>query len=459
MKISNLLPIFLLSLFVFSCNNTKDNAAYKEIKDKNLAGEELLVALSNFELEHSTHFESKVDLASFYYIVGEYSKSYEYCIRAESVIKNAKKDKEGKKAICVLNGTRARLEYLKGNFDKAMEYCDAAIKDKENGKIFIYTKGQILVTMNKLDEALEVFDKAYKEDPEDAASEELKSYMYLLAGHERFDEAKVILDKYFETGKYFAEMGEFASAVYEKTGDIDLSVMSTFYDFLFYASFDSKVLISYPANIIKIRETVKTKGVSSDYDAILNYVESFFYLDESVNYDSDFFIAKYIAITKRIANKTVTKDDIQELLKMEKHFSIFPIFYYQVYNALTIAEPKALDITAVLEKIITLNNNNIYVSFAKTELGKQFGLSKEESQKLLIDTEVDKIINKYKKSSAIEDLNPIFDLLEMPENNYELQTLVYLKMQYKNLGLEPVFLKKRELCSNKLGERIDYILH
>lgn len=454
-----LLSILIASLFVISCRNTKDNQAYEQLRQQNLSGDELLVQLVDFEMQHSNHFESKVDLASFYALIGDYPKAYEYCIRAESVIKNAPHDKNGKKAVCILNGTRAKVEYMRGDFDSAVEFCNAAIKDKDNGSIFKFLKGQILISMNKLDDALSVFDEAYKENPDNAANDDLKSYMYLLAGHERFDEAKVILNKYFESGVYFSELGAFASTVYEKTGDIDLSLMSTFYDFLFYAGFEPSVLVSYPANIQKIRETAKAKGLSSDYESALNFLESFFTLDESVKYESDFFIAKYISIAKRTARKTVTKDDIQQLLKMEKHFSIFPIFYYQVYNALTVAEPKALDITAVLEKIISLNNGNSYVSFAKKQLGSRLGLSEQDSQKILVAAEVDKIVNNYKKSASMDDLAPLFDLLEMPENNYELQTLVYLKMEYKNLGLESAFLKKRELCSNKLGERIDYILN
>lgn len=459
MKIRRAIFILLTSLFVFSCNNTKDNADYQALKEKNLSGENLLMELVKFETEHSEHFESKVDLASFYGLIENWPKAYEYCVRAESVIKNAPKNREGKKAVCILNGTRAKVEYNTGNFDTAMEYCNAAIKDKTNGKVFAYLKGQILVSQNKLDEAFEVFDKAYKDDPDSAASEDFKSYMYLLASHDKFEDAKNILSKYFETGNYYSEFGAFASGIYEKTGDTNLSLLSTFYDFLFYSNFIPDSDKKYYFNLLSLRDKLKSEGKYSAYETVINFIESYYTLDESKNFESDFFVAQYISIYKRIQNGHVTQDDVKTLLTIEKHFTLFPSFYWNVYGAVTQVYPKANDIPAILEKIITLNNGNRYVHGARIALGKYVGLSEKDSERLLIASEVDKILAKYKKSLSIEDLNPLFDLLEMPENSYELQTLVYLKMEYKNLGLESAFLKKREFCSNKLGERIDYILN
>lgn len=453
------LSIFIISLFVFSCNNTNDNAAYKEMLQKNLSGEELLIQLTKFETEHSNHFESKVDLASFYALIGNYSKAYEYCVRAESVIKNAPKNKDGKKAICILNGTRAKVDYYRGDFDSAMEFCNTALKDKVNGKVFANLKGQILVSMNKLDEALEVFDTAYTENPDDATSEDLKSYMYLLATHDRLDKAKLILERYFETGNYFSEFGAFASSVYEKTNHFDLSLLSTFYDYLFYSNFIPDAEKKYFSNLDTLRETLKKSGQLLSYEESINFIESYFTLDEKVNLNSDFFISQFISIHKRIENKTVTQNDLQTLLKMEKHFSLFPCFYWNVYKALMIVLPSAQDVPAVLEKVISLDNGNIFMELARTELGKYIGLSEKDSRHLLVASEVDKVIKNYQKSLNTDELKPLFNLLEMPENSYELQTLVYLKMEYKNLGLESAFLKERALCSDKLGERIDYILN
>ena len=65
--------------------------------NSNLTGESLLVQLNLFEKEHTEDFRSKIDLANYFILIGDYNSCYEYLIRAESVIKNCPKGKEGKR--------------------------------------------------------------------------------------------------------------------------------------------------------------------------------------------------------------------------------------------------------------------------------------------------------------------------------------------------------------------------
>ena len=65
-KNSLFIVLFIFSTFVTSCTNNFQKE-YNELKKKNLKGNELFQEVINFEVEHSSHFESKVDLSDFYF--------------------------------------------------------------------------------------------------------------------------------------------------------------------------------------------------------------------------------------------------------------------------------------------------------------------------------------------------------------------------------------------------------
>lgn len=453
--------IFLTFLFIIitSCTKNRDNAAYEKLKAQDISGQELLVKISNFEVEHSTHFESKVDLACFYLLTNEFNKAYEYAVRAESVINNAPKNKNGKKAICILNGTRAKLELYYKNYDKALEYVNKALSNQQDGKIFAYLKAQILSAMEKNQEALSVFDEAYKTQKENAVSEDLKSYMVLLALNERYEDAKDVLDSYFEKGSYFSNLGSFASVVYEKNKDVENSIYSTFLDYLFYSNFLTETDSVYKKNLDTLQEKTKNKSAYPEYKKSIDFIESYFTNDIDKDSDSDFFVAKYIRMHKKIMANNFSVSDANDLMALEKYFSIFPCFYWDVFTALNQTMKDSPDITNALEKIIILGNKNIYIKDAKVQLGTRQGLSKQDAEKILLPEEVKNLIMQYQASLSPDVLEPIFDLLETPENSYELATLVFLKTQHQNLALKNVLLRKQESCSAKLKERLDYILN
>lgn len=113
----------------------------------------------------------------------------------------------------------------------------------------------------------------------------------------------------------------------------------------------------------------------------------------------------------------------------------------------------------MLEKIIDIGNNNVYIEKAKYALGKMLGLTNIESTKILTSSEVISIIYEFQASNDENKLNPIFSLLELPENSYELFALNFLKQNYKLLKMEKILQNKTLNCSAKLKERINYILN
>ena len=101
----------------------------------------------------------------------------------------------------------------------------------------------------------------------------------------------------------------------------------------------------------------------------------------------------------------------------------------------------------------------MYIEKAKYALGKMLGLTNIESTKILTSSEVISIIYEFQASNDENKLNPIFSLLELPENSYELFALNFLKQNYKLLKMEKILQNKTLNCSAKLKERINYILN
>jgi hypothetical protein len=112
----------------------------------------------------------------------------------------------------------------------------------------------------------------------------------------------------------------------------------------------------------------------------------------------------------------------------------------------------------VLEKIIDIGNKNLYIPRAREALGKIVGLPADQSQKILIGSEIISILYDFQTTGDEEILKPIFDLLELPDNSYELLALSLIKDEYKLLKMESVLKEKEKMCSGRLKERINYIL-
>lgn len=168
--------IFLL-LFISLLMACSKNDAYLQLMRSDLDGKELLQKLELFEKEHTEDFCSKIDLANYYILVGDYNTCYEYLLRAESVIKNCPSGAEGKKYKTLLYGMRAQIELYSGNYELANSYVDKAIKiDKKANEKYNYTKANIFLAKNDKEQALKLFDETFKKIPNELTSDDKRAY-------------------------------------------------------------------------------------------------------------------------------------------------------------------------------------------------------------------------------------------------------------------------------------------
>ena len=455
----SLFLFLVISMSVF--NSCSKGDSYLQLKESNLEGEALLRELNRFEKEHTEDFRSKIDLANYFIVVGDYNTCYEYLLRAESVIKNCPKGAEEKKYKTLLYGMRAQIELYSGNYESAHSYVDKAIElDKKANLKYNYTKAQIYVAQDDKEKALELFDKTYEAIPNELTSDDKRAYMYLLADAERFERCKLILEDFLDDGVYFFGLGTFASGVYEKNSEYEKALLSSYYDYEYYSCFHGLDKSAFFARLDSIVVGIKPPEKLFQIKDAIEFVKSRVDQSSENKYTAEFFPARFITLSNKIRDGKFTSLDVQNFLDLEIYFSNFPSYYWNAWNAFCqVDESKKKSYIPLLNKVVILGENNIYRESAKCELGKLAGLSKDNSKKILLPDEIMHILTAFNESLDESFLEPIYELLDLPENDYELHALAILRDCRSNLALMKKLEEKVETISDGvLCARLKYVL-
>jgi tetratricopeptide (TPR) repeat protein len=457
-----LLTITLLGMFLFiSCSATNGYKDYKKIKTSSLTGVGLLNELSVFEIKNTGNFESKVDLGTYYLSVGDYGSAAQYLSRAESVRKNAHRGKERPKYFASLYGALAYLFLHDGDFDKALSYAEKAVKTgKDSGSQYVLLKARILASQNKSSDALAIFDKAYVSKQEMNLDEQ-RSYMALLANAGRYDEASVLLIKFFQQGGYYPGFGLFASTVSEKVGKADLAILYAFLDYEYHRdgnTIDDSAFLER-LDIVAKKAPAGDEGVAMR-EAILAVKSRF---DKKVNYSSlsqkANFVYEYIFCLNSIRDGNLSDKDFTRYLALEKMFCSFPSYYWGVWQVVSgLSNNVELQYSPVLMRIIALSPEGVYGIQARIAIGEGIGLSNSDSAKLLIPAEVDGFFTDYLRTGDDKNLKKIFDLFSLPDNDYVFKGMSIAKTYVENPRIRNFFIGNIASVPPRTKERLAYLL-
>ena len=446
--------------FFVSCAK-KQSSQYDQIISSKLTGQDLLQELVSFELNNTSHFSSKLDLANYYMLVGDYQKAEDYLIRAESVKKNAPSGKEGKKQLAIMYGFRAQIDFYKESFKSAEKYIQKSIKaDSAIGEKYKYLSAQILMKKNQMDDALALFDETYAKLPDEITPEDEKAYMLLLNSKDRNEDCKVILEKFFEDGSYYPGLGMFASTVYEKNHDFGKSILSAYLDLEYNGCFNEFNNVAMTASLDSISEALKQKYPDADPDYVI-YVLKTRYLSFKPSFSKqiDFFPFKYIELQNKIDEEKFTSNDITDFIALEKYFNLYPSYYWYSWKGFKqVSSTNDTEYIPLLEKIILLGRGNIYIDKARKELGRMKGLSENLSESILLPEEIVQYLDLFGQTGEESFLEPLFTLLSLPENEYEISCMAILKSSLNIPGLLKVVNAKRDNSTGRLFERLDFIL-
>lgn len=371
----------LLVIVFLGCAQTAMNKEYEHIKNSSLSGKELLNALTEFELHNTSHFSSKIDLANYYMLNFDYDVAKQYLIRAESIISKAPKTEEGEKLISILYGSLAHINLYQGDYAKADEYAQKAVNShKTYGKVYKFTQAHILLAQNKKDKALDLFKSLFSTQENDANTDDLRAYMYLLADNNETQECIKILEQYFASGNYFSGLGLFASSIYEDFGDIDKSIFSAYLDYEFTADYEEPNKDNLLNNLDVLEsQLMGTEHFEEAHRAIV-LIRSLYdsTITTSIIEQPAFFPVEYIFLKKKIRDKKITESDFNQLLLLEQYFLRFQSYYWNVWQAIILLTPESKsNFLPVLDKIINLNKSNTYANLAWKEITDVMGFSEK----------------------------------------------------------------------------------
>lgn len=383
MKNSSFLKILFLILFTgCSLQNQKDydKLLAQDVSDLN----EVVKKITEFEIAHPKHFESKVFLAEYYFASGDYNNADNYLKRADAVKKyaarGAKNDNYAK-----LYAYNARLAFFTKDYDSVIKNATIGLKyDKDNAYRLEYLIGHAYVATQNDEEAIKYFDNAYKKYPEQASENDLRAYMYLLNGADRMDECKVIINKFFETGKWFYGFGAFCSLVYEKTGNIQESLFYAFMDYEYLSSVGPSDDEKFIENLKNVEAALKNNGNYEIAKPAFNLILGIY--TNNHDYSGNItpcLISDYLIIRHKIMTKEVTQEDFNILLGMEKYLCSFPVYYWSIWQTVRIIDVNASkNFLPVLKKIIALSPTSKYSQMARNEITKVFGVKVDDNTDL-----------------------------------------------------------------------------
>lgn len=442
----------LCALFAFGCTGKKSDE-YTAIKNSGLTGEALYEKLIAFDKNHPDTFESKLDLASYYFISGSRGDAWKYALKAEGLLASVKSGVPEKRAL--LFALLSALYAADEDADKARDYAKKAYEVPGSGAEYGYLYAKMQLLHGAENEALALFEKTYSLYPKRIAPEEMRSYMYLLADAGEFQKCADLLEPYFETGFFFPGLGVFASAVYEELGDTEKALLYAFLDYE-YAADGKSSAHAFSANLKSVEALLPSGGTSEALESI----KSLFDVQlEAKAPSSPFFVSDYIYSKAKLLRNDFSPADFSALLQIEKYFSQFPSYYWTVWEAVRALEPERLnDWLRVLEKTIALAPSSSYASLARESLASCIGLEKKNASALLIPQEVKAAVDGFAATADDGRLFPLYALLDLPDCSYVYAGVQIVKLSASEPLVHAALVKKFDRSSGRLKDRLAFIL-
>ncbi|MDR2375749.1 MAG: hypothetical protein LBD96_04840 [Treponema sp.] len=345
------LMIFLgLTALLPSCGGgSKAAEEYDKLRNGNLAGEELVLALEDFELRYPEHLYIKVDLGTYYLAKGEEGRAWDYLRRAQTIAgQNPVRENflDGdENYLSIMYGALGQICLNRGEYDQALEYAEQAIESAgENAEAYRSLKGHILIALQDYAGALDIFDGVFSGNAPgftvDTGAQDILAYLLLLTQAERSADAVAVLNRYFQTGAFFPSLGIFAAAVYRSAGEMERAAYAIYLEEEYRAGYgegeDRRLEVPPPGG--------------------------------------DFFAGEYLAIKEEINRGSLSEDQFRRYIELESYFRLFPSYYWNLWLGARLLYPESYgNFAAVLQKIISLDNDGPFAKQAWQELGALFG--------------------------------------------------------------------------------------
>ncbi len=459
--------ILLFAILSAGCN--RDNKAFEMDFDKVMKekrGRELLNALLELDQHYANQIKLKINIGAMLLAGGNMDKAEIYLKSGYNLLKKTK-DK-GLKYLLFTN--LAELSYRRSNYADGVRYARSALDLGVEDKIgVIFTKAKSLLAMKEQKEAYDDFLMGWENSKSLMSREDMMLWAKLLLDMNKREEALQVFDEYQLTFGYEIGIGLGESAIYEKMGQIEKSIIAAFKD-LEYLRFTGSISAEKEMERLSNLETELSKfsmGDATRGRKLIHVLNS--YLKANWEVPIDYFSSRpdgspferYILLVSQLeAGYGEAIATLKYYTNLEKRFKNFQGFYYHLWRGMKKGGGNYnIAVTRdILEKCILLSPSTIYARETRGELGRLSGLKVKEGEKILLGAELDSIYNRLIAGGDVALLEPVMELLSVPDNVYEMAALLMVK-RAKQIPLVEVYLEDRlKKETARLKERLTAIL-
>lgn len=194
-------------------------------------------------------------------------------------------------------------------------------------------------------------------------------------------------------------------------------------------------------------------------DGVTKLINSYYTDHNILSTDIDFPASQFIVLANKIESNNFTTSDLEQFLKLETLFNKYPSYYWYGWKAFNIVDgANSSNYVPMLQRIILLGYNNIYIPQARQEMGRIIGLNAEQSENLLLPQEVQYNLKSFIETGDSSFITPVIKVLDLPENDYERSAMIVVTDYINNVSVVNQLKLQSENGSLRLKERINYLV-
>jgi len=382
----------------------------------------------------------------------------------------------GEERYLLLSGL-AEYSYKRERFEEAQAFAQQALQidgqDKLGDRLII---ARVHYKRRELDKAYESFRQAWTDNRKHMNKEDHDVFFVLLLNAKEWTEAYQVVQAYVEKFGYEYGLGVKTSALLEKTGRINSSILAAFTD-LRYGQFRGMIsLETVRKNLEELGRQLQSSAWTHQNRgervlAGLRYVlderwgeagKIFQEIGPDTDQSSPLVRLWFLVVRLENGDAEALVEALAAYSNEESFFRGFPEYYYrwgralkrrQTGYSLSRAKP-------VLENAVYSARGTSYGLESRRELGRLMGLAPADSERVLVGYELKELAEKYRGTRELQYIEPMLQALRIGNNDYTTLTEEALRaLAADSFDLRTYLLRRREESEGNLKLRLDNVLN
>ena len=291
-------------------------------------------------------------------------------------------------------------------------------------------------------------------------------YSFLLIEENQYPDALEVIEEYQLRYGYEIGLGIRESMLFEKLGMLNEGILAAFKDLeyrKFYGLLSSHELMNR-LGLLEKKLSNRSWNPEGEGKEILKGLKAYVLGQweegerflASADLDSEIPYYRFLCLSLELERGKAADGAFEDYLKLEEHFRNFPGYYYHFWRGMKKGggNYNIGTVRNLLEKCILLCPDTEYAAETREELGMLIGLRPEEGKKILLGPELDKIYERLLGGADPGILEPVMDLLSIPDNVYGLAAVLMLKKAQRIPVIRTYLETGKDKAQGRLAERL-----